>query len=60
MASFEEGSVVAVIGDLYGSLAAAHHGIRERITVYYLTESAGLSEAQAAATVHGVDSRSVL
>src|SRR5918994_3913558 len=30
MASFEEeGSVVAVIGDLYGSLAAAHHGIRD-------------------------------
>src|SRR5215204_1487974 len=30
MASFEEeGSVVAVIGDLYGSLAAAHHGTRD-------------------------------
>jgi len=30
MASFkEEGSVVAVIGDLYGSVAAAHHGIRD-------------------------------
>src|SRR5215216_1891637 len=30
MASFEEeGSVVAVIGDLYGSLAAAYHGIRD-------------------------------
>jgi hypothetical protein len=30
MASFEEeGSVVAVIRDLYGCLAAAHHGIRD-------------------------------
>src|SRR5215204_3675934 len=30
MARFEEeGSVVAVIGDLYGTLAAAHHGIRD-------------------------------
>src|SRR5829696_1953281 len=30
MASFEEeGSVVAFIEDLYGSLAAAHHGIRD-------------------------------
>src|SRR5215204_1308058 len=30
MASFEEeGSVVAFIRDLYGSLAAAHHGIRD-------------------------------
>src|SRR5918994_1475892 len=29
MANFEEeGSVVAVIRDLYGSLAAAHHGVR--------------------------------
>src|SRR5215204_4376905 len=29
MASFEEeGSVVAVIGDLYGTLAAPYHGIR--------------------------------
>ena len=30
MASFEEeGSVGAVIGDLYGCLGAAHHGIRD-------------------------------
>ena len=30
MASFEEeGSGLAVIGDLYGCLAAAHHGVRD-------------------------------
>src|SRR5688500_577463 len=30
VASFqEEGSVVAVTGDIYGCLAAAHHGIRD-------------------------------